>query len=97
MDRPAAEIEHPDRHGIVGDHLQQVAVAADHDDRIAAFRRRQRAQHVVGLEALGARRGDAEGVQQLHDHVDLRRQVVGDLLDVGLASPAPVRPTRCAL
>ena len=63
--QPAAQVEHPNRDGIVGHHLQQVAVSADHDDRVFAFLRRQRAQHVVGLETRGTRRRDPERVQQL--------------------------------
>ena len=85
LGQPAAEVEHPNRDGIVGHHLQQVAVSADDHDRVVAFLRRQGAQHVVGLETLRARRRNPEGVQELHDHVDLRGQVVGHFLDVGLA------------
>jgi hypothetical protein len=44
----------------------------------------QCADHVVGFETLGAAGADAERVEELGDHLDLRRQVVGNLLDIGL-------------
>jgi len=94
--QPAAQVEHSNRHGIVGHHLQQVPVSADHDDRVFAFLRCQRAQHVVGLETLGAGRRNPERIQQLHDHVDLGRQVVGDFFDIGVPCGSG-SATRCAL
>ena len=83
--RPRPEIEHPDRHRLVANQLKQVAVAAHDDDGVLALAAGQRAEHVVGLAVRRARGRNAERVQDLHDHVDLGRQVVGHLFDVGLA------------
>ncbi|CFE48522.1 Uncharacterised protein [Mycobacterium tuberculosis] len=63
LGKAAAQVEHPDRDRIVGDHLQQVAVSADHDYRVAALPGCQRAQHVVGFESRGACHRDPERVQ----------------------------------
>ena len=81
----ATEVEHPDRHRVVANQLKQIAVAADDDDGVFALPGCQRAQHVVGLAGRRTGGGDAECVQDLHDHVDLRGEIVGHLFDVGLA------------
>ena len=44
---------------------------------------RERADHVVGLVAVGADDADAERVEHLEDDRDLHLERVGDLLDVG--------------
>jgi hypothetical protein len=82
LGQPAPDVEHPHGHVFVADELQQVAVPADHHDRIATFLRGEGAKDVVGLEPGRPARRYSEGVQHRHDHVDLRTQLVGHLFDV---------------
>ena len=71
----------------VADELEHVAVAADDVDR-AGLAGAERAEDVVGLVALRADDGDAEGVEHLEQHGDLRRERLG--LGLGAALERPV-------
>jgi hypothetical protein len=66
--------------------LKQIAIAADHDDRITALLECQGAENVVGLTCRRSCRRNAERVQYLQDHVDLWGEFVGHLFDVGLVA-----------
>ena len=88
-------VEHLDAELIV-DQLQQVLVRAD-DDRRKAHGRRfsgQGAHDVVGLVAVQLHDGDVQGLHQLADHGDLRAQVLGHGIPVGLVFRIDLVPER---
>ena len=71
-----------DVNGIIADELKKIAVTADHHDLIPALDACQRAEDVISFEPLGAGSGDPVRLKYLQDHVHLRTEIVGDLLDV---------------
>ena len=70
----------------IGDELEGVAVAGDHDhvDAVGRGAGRQRRDHVVGLDARHLQLADLERVEHLVDQRKLRREEVGRLLAAGL-------------
>ncbi len=68
------------------DQLERVGVAGQ-DDRVDPLRgglARQRADHIVGLVALGGIDRDVEGTHQLLDAIELLVELVGRLAAAGL-------------
>ena len=63
------------------DQLKGVAVAGDDDgfQSVARGALGQRAQDVIGFEAFRGDGGQAKGLHQLHDAIDLRHQLIGHL------------------
>ena len=85
-----------DAHVGIAHQREQVAVARDDLDRLAGPRREGR-DHVLGLEALGADDGDAEGPEHLATERFLRRDRVGLVGDaVGLVRGQGLDPERRA-
>ena len=80
--QPLADVEHPDLAGVITDELQEVPVAADDHDRVAAFGGGQSAEYVIGFEPFGAGGGDAVRLEHFQDDVHLGAEIVGNLLDI---------------
>ena len=88
-----ARVEHRD---VVADQLQRVAVAGDHQDPVALVLglRRQRGDHVVGLEpGLGQHR-DAQRAEHLLGDVDLTAELVGGGRSARLVLGVLLQPER---
>ena len=78
-------IQHPHP---IGDQLHHVLVAGDDEDRVAIIGglAGERADDVVGLEALGLEDGNAKGLERAADVGKLLRQIGGHLGAVGLVA-----------
>ena len=80
----ALVVEHLDVR--VGDELERITVAGDdHDvDAVGRGARRERGDHVVGLDARDLQLADLERFEHLVDERELGREEVGGLLAAGL-------------
>ena len=92
----ALVVEHLDVR--VGDELVRVAVAGDdHDvDAVGGRARRERRDHVVGLDARHLQLLDLERLEHLVDQRQLRREQVGRLLAAGLVLGVELVAVRAA-
>ena len=82
----------------VGDELERVAVAGDdHDvDAVGRGARRERRDHVVGLDARHLQLADLERLEHLVDQRQLRREQIGGLLATGLVLGVELVAVRAA-